>query len=79
MENKKFAKLFDMPDGGQVLIHKVYDEENDKAILSTQSMIKDFIVEMHLGFKSIEDRDKAFESRTQEKAEDIYQKFKEQV
>lgn len=76
--NNKFVKLFDMPDGGQVLIKKVYDEENDKAILETSTMINDFIVELHLGFPDMESRDKAFESRTQEKAEDVYQKFKEQ-
>lgn len=79
MENKKFAKLFDMPDGGQVLIQAIYDEEGDKDILSVSTMLDSCHLEMKLSFENVEDRDKAFESRTQEKAEDIYQKFKEQI
>lgn len=77
--SKKFAKLFEMPDGGQVLIQAIYDEEGDKDILSASTMLDSCHLEMKLSFKSVEDRDKAFESRNQAKAEDLYRQFKEQV
>ena len=77
--SKKFAKLFEMPDGGQVLIQAIYDEEGDKDILSVSTMLNNCHLEMKLSFKSVRDRDMAFESRNQGKAEDIYRQFKEQV
>ena len=37
---QQFAKLFEMPDGAQVLVQKLFDPEQDEYVLSTSTKLE---------------------------------------
>lgn len=65
----KFARLFDMPDGNQVLVQKAYDFEEEVPVLIIETGLKDSHLEVKIPFTNAGSRDENFQEFNQQKAE----------
>lgn len=70
----KFAKLFEMPNGDQVLVVIKGDEENEDgpSLLALTTDVGGVTMSATLGFKGEEDAQKAFDEYDMEGAEVFY-------
>ena len=69
---KKFAKLFEMPDGGQVLVCRSYDSETKEYCLTQRTETDNVTITLTGTFHDEERADAAFEAYDQEAAEKFY-------
>lgn len=78
-----FSKTFDVQEGGQLALSKSYDSDDEKFILSFSTLFEDEDVEMKIEvtgrFELREDRDRHFETFTQEDANGMFEKLKKEL
>ena len=80
--SKKFAKLFDMPDGGQILVEKEYNEsDNPEAPFGTKISTSNngIRISLSLNNKNEEKTQEFFENFEQDRADNYYERLKEMI